>query len=49
MIGSSSPNYFWILSRSPQLDEQVYSMLLEKARERGYDLDPLIRVEQPAR
>jgi apolipoprotein D and lipocalin family protein len=49
MIGSSSPNYFWILSRTPQMDEQVYSKLLEKARERGYNLDPLIRVEQPVR
>ncbi|MGW8315492.1 MAG: lipocalin family protein [Bacteroidales bacterium] len=47
MIGSSSPMFFWILSRTPQMDPEVYRMLLERARERGYDLDPLIKVEQP--
>ena len=47
MIGSSSPKYFWILSRTPQMDEETYRMLLDQARERGYDLDQLIRVEQP--
>ena len=47
MIGSSSPNYFWILSRTPQMDPEVYQMLLNNAKERGYDLDPLIEVDQP--
>jgi len=48
MIGSSTPNYFWILSRTPQLEDQVYQSLLEKARQRGYDLEKLIKVEQPS-
>ena len=48
MIGSSSPRYFWILSRTPQMDPAVYRMLLDRAVKRGYDLDPLIEVEQPA-
>jgi len=47
MIGSSSPDYFWILSRTPQMDEETYSMLLDRARERGYDLERLEKVEQP--
>ncbi len=47
MIGSSSPNYFWILSRTPQMDPKVYQALLENAERRGYDLSPLIKVEQP--
>jgi lipocalin len=46
MIGSSSPKYFWILSRTPQMDEATYNMLLEKARNRGYNLDKLEKVEQ---
>jgi lipocalin len=46
MIGSSSPKYFWILSRTPQMDEATYNMLLEKARKRGYNLDKLEKVEQ---
>ena len=47
MIGSSSPNYFWILSRTPQMDPEVYQMLLDNAEKRGYDLGPLIEVDQP--
>lgn len=47
MIGSSSPDYFWILSRTPQMDNEVYSRLLDNARKRGYNLDQLIKVEQP--
>jgi apolipoprotein D and lipocalin family protein len=47
MIGSSSPKYFWILSRTPQMAPEVYEMLLEKARKRGYNLDKLIKVPQP--
>jgi len=47
MIGSSSPNYFWILSRTPSLDPKVYDSLLDNARRRGYDLDRLIKVQQP--
>ncbi len=47
MIGSSSPNYFWILSRTPKMDEKVYRMLLDNAKKRGYELGQLIEVEQP--
>jgi apolipoprotein D and lipocalin family protein len=46
MIGSSSPKYFWILSRSPQMSPEVYEMLLEKARKRGYNLEKLEKVPQ---
>lgn len=46
MIGSSSPKYFWILSRTPQMDEVTYNMLLDNARKRGYNLDQLEKVQQ---
>ena len=46
MIGSSSPKYFWILSRTPQMDSVTYEMLLEKARKRGYNLEKLYQVPQ---
>jgi lipocalin len=46
MIGSSSDKYFWILSRTPQMDPKTYEMLLENARKRGYDLKKLIKVPQ---
>ncbi len=46
MIGSSSPRYLWILSRTPQMKPEIYQMLLAKARSRGYDLSKLILVKQ---
>ena len=46
MIGSSTDKYFWILSRTPQMDPATYEMLLEKARKRGYNLERLEKVLQ---
>ena len=46
MIGSSTDKYFWILCRTPQMAPEVYEMLLEKARKRGYNLDKLEKVLQ---
>jgi len=47
LVGSSGPNYLWILSRSPQMDPATFDMLLKKAKERGYDVSRLIKVVQP--
>jgi len=49
MIGSSSDKYFWILCRTPQMNESVYNMLIDKARKRGYHLEKLYKVPQPVR
>ena len=46
MIGSSTDKYFWILSRTPQMYPEIYEMLLDKARKRGYNLDKLVKVQQ---
>ena len=46
LIGSSTPKYLWILSRTPQMDEATYNMLLEEARKRGYDTGLLFKVPQ---
>jgi apolipoprotein D and lipocalin family protein len=46
LIGSSSEKYLWILSRTPQPERETLDEILEKARERGYDTDKLIWVEQ---
>ena len=47
LVGGSTEDYLWILSRSPQLPEEVYEDLLSEARKRGYDLSKLHKVEQP--
>ncbi len=46
IIGSSSPKYLWILSRTPKLEEPVKNRILELAQKRGYDISKLIWVEQ---
>ena len=46
IIGSSSDNYLWILSRTPQMKNELYAELLEKIKKRGYDVSKLLKVEQ---
>jgi lipocalin len=46
IIGSKSDNYLWILSRTPQMDEQLFNQLITKIKNRGYDTSKLERVSQ---
>lgn len=46
LVGGSSSNYLWILSREPQMDEKVYQELVDEAVSRGYDLTMLEKVPQ---
>ncbi len=44
LVGSSSVNYLWILSRTPHMPSQTLTGILQKARARGYDTNKLIFV-----
>jgi lipocalin len=46
LIGSSTPDYLWILSRSPHMDKDLFNSIVEKARKRGYKTEKLIWVLQ---
>lgn len=46
LVGSSTPNYLWILSRTPQMEAETLEMLKAKASQLGYDLGKLEMVEQ---
>ncbi len=46
LVGSRSPNYLWILSRTPHLSKATKSHILDIARSRGYDIEKLIWVRQ---
>lgn len=46
VIGSSSDKYLWILSRTPQMDSDLYQSLLANLTKRGYDVSKLIEVPQ---
>lgn len=46
LIGSGSDKYLWILSRSPQISDEIKNEILSEAQKRGYDTDKLIWVKQ---
>ncbi len=46
LIGSSSDDYLWILSRTPQISDDLYNSLTKKIENRGYDVSKLIKVKQ---
>jgi lipocalin len=46
LIGSKADDYLWILSRTPQMEDNVKHLILKKAEARGYDTSKLIWVEQ---
>jgi lipocalin len=45
LVGSSSPNYLWILCRIPKPDKETIDKILTLTEKRGYDLSKLIWVE----
>lgn len=46
VVGHPNREYLWILSRSPQLSEEVYKKLLERIAEKGFDILKLQRTVQ---
>lgn len=46
LVGSKSPDYLWILSRTPRLGKEVLDLILAEAEYRGYDTSKLIWVDQ---
>jgi lipocalin len=46
VIGSKSPDFLWILSRSPEMEDSLYGELLDRLIKRGYDLGKLEKVQQ---
>jgi apolipoprotein D and lipocalin family protein len=47
VVGAPNRDYLWILSRTPQLDEQLYQSLLEKMAARGFATERMIRTSHP--
>lgn len=46
LVGSRSPRYLWILSRTPTLPGHVTQQIVSLAESRGYNTDNLIYVDQ---
>lgn len=47
IVGSRSPKYLWILSRTPSLPEKTLEYVVALAAQRGYNTKKLIYVKQP--
>lgn len=45
-VSGKDPSYLWLLSRSPEVSEEVWERFLARVRELGVNPDALIRVEQ---
>jgi apolipoprotein D and lipocalin family protein len=43
VVGEPRRKYFWILSRTPQFNDQLYKQILERGARQGYDLTRLIK------
>ena len=46
LVGSSTDKYLWILSRTPQLPEEIKKKLVTAVERRGYDTNRLQWIEQ---
>lgn len=46
VVGHPDRTYLWILSRTPEMDEEVYSGILSRLAAQGYDTAKLIRTLQ---
>ena len=47
VVGAPNRDYLWILSRTPEFDEQLYQSLLGKMAARGFKTERMIRTSHP--
>lgn len=46
VVGEPRRRYLWILSREPQMDDETYQGIVERAAAKGFDINSLIRTAQ---
>lgn len=46
VVGHPDRKYLWVLSRTPEMDEALYSQILIRISKQGYDVSKLIRTPQ---
>jgi apolipoprotein D and lipocalin family protein len=49
LVGSDSRGFLWLLARTPQISEELFSRMKQIALDQGYDLSGLYRVPQKTR
>jgi apolipoprotein D and lipocalin family protein len=48
VVGTPNRKYLWILNRTPQMDDNLYSQLIEYVKSKGFDVTKLIKTLQKA-
>lgn len=48
VVGHPNRKYYWILSRAPQMDPEVYEELIRRAAAKGYDTSRIKKTLQPS-
>ncbi|MCX6930439.1 MAG: lipocalin family protein [Verrucomicrobia bacterium] len=48
VIGEPGRDYLWILSREPRLDEGLYTRIVERAKQQGYEVARVMKTAQPS-
>ena len=43
VVGTPNRKYLWILSRTPQMDDKLFSRLVESVKSKGFDVNKLIK------
>jgi apolipoprotein D and lipocalin family protein len=43
VVGTPNRKYLWILSRTPQMDDKLFSQLIEFVESKGFDVGSLIK------
>ncbi len=46
IVTSNTKKYLWILSRTPEMDTNLYNQLLNKAKEKGFAIEKIYSVPQ---
>jgi apolipoprotein D and lipocalin family protein len=46
MVGTPDREYLWILSRTPQMEPDIYQRLLDQAKGQGFDVTKVVRTRQ---
>jgi len=45
VVSAPARKYLWVLARSPKMDDALYTRIVERLRERGFDVARLLRTE----
>lgn len=46
VIGDPSRNYFWVLNRTPEIEESKLQAILQRFKEKGFDTSKVVRTKQ---